>query len=94
MEFLFKSGFYGLTSVSTLALALFFLGNLFSETGPNKLILLVSGLTGSAILAWAIHLGHVQSQYLAGMGLAGAAVLVFGTMMLIGIFTFTNVHWQ
>jgi hypothetical protein len=95
MEFIAKIAFFGATTISTILLGIFFLGNLFTTVDSTKqIILLVSGLTASAMLAWAIRLGYFDGQFLAGFGFAVASVVVFAVMMIAGIFAFTNIHWQ
>lgn len=99
MSFLLKVAYYGVSALSAVVLAVFFLGNLFGpgrpgETWRHTAILLVSGVTGLGLLAWSIRVGHFQGQWLAGTGLAVAAAAVFGVMMLAGLLLFTRVHWQ
>jgi hypothetical protein len=77
----------------------FFLANLFGpkrpgETWRNTAVLLVSGVAGIGLLIWSMRVGHYRGQWLAGTGLAIAAVVVFGVMMFAGLLLFTRVHWQ
>lgn len=99
MDFLLKTTYYGVTALVTFAFGLFFLGSLFSDSGPtststHKLIFLVSGLCGLALFGWSVQLGHFSGHFLAGAGLAVLGLVVFGLLTLVGIFTFTNVHFQ
>jgi hypothetical protein len=95
MEFIAKIAYFGGTTVSIILLSIFFLGNLFTEQDSTKrIILLVSGLAASALLAWAVRLGYFDGHFLAGFGVAVASVLVFAFLMIAGIFAFTNIHWQ
>ncbi len=98
MEFIFKTGYYGVMTICTLLMCVFFLGNLVhsaaGDTWVNKLILLVSGTTGIVFLVWSVRIGHQSGQWLAGAGLAVLGVVLFGLMMLVGMFSFTKIHWQ
>ena len=99
MNFLLKVGYYGASAISALVLAVFFLGNLFGPSRPGETwrhtaILLASGATGIGLLVWSIRVGHVQGHWLAGLGLAVVAAVVFFGMMFGGTLLFTKVHWQ
>jgi len=98
MDFLLKIAFYGTGGISALVIAFFFLANLFgrspSETWVHKAIVFVSGATAIALLSWSYRLGHVQGLWLAGLGVAVAAVATYFVMMVGGMFLFTNVRWQ
>jgi len=98
-NFLLKIAFYGAAGISTLVIAFFFLANLFgssdpSETWVNRLIIFVSGVTAVALLVFSYRLGHGRNQWLAGLGVAVAAVVTYFVMMVGGLFLFTTVHWQ
>jgi len=99
MEFLLKSAYYGVSGVSSLIFAFFFLANLFESQGPNstlrhKAIFLASGLFAMALLGWSYRLGHFGEHWVFGMLLAMGALLAFALLTVAGIFLFTNVHWQ
>jgi hypothetical protein len=99
MEFLLKTAYYGVTGVSSLIVAFFFLANLFgtsnpSETWRHKVIILTSGLFAISLLAWAYRLGHFDGQWIGGLVLSIVAVLAFGLLALAGMFLFTSIHWQ
>lgn len=96
MDFLLKITYYGVTAIATLLLCIFFLGNLFTERGGSteKLILLVSGLTGTGFVVWSMIVGHGNGNWAMGIGLSVLGPVLFGLLMLIGLFSFTNIHWQ
>ena len=64
------------------------------DTWRHKLIVSVAASSGIALLYFGFRLGHQQSQWLAGLGLAVAALVVAGLLMFGGLLIFTKVHWQ
>lgn len=99
MDFLFKVAYYAATSVSAFVIAGLFLANLLGSPSPNetwrhKAILTVAAACGFALLYLGFRLGHQQSQWLAGLGMAVLALVVAGAVMFGGLMMFTNVNWQ
>ena len=99
MDFLFKVAYYAGTGVAGFIIAGLFLANLLGTPSPNetwrhKAILTVAAACGFALLYIGIRLGHQQSQWLAGLGMAALALIVGGVVMFGGLMMFTKVHWQ
>jgi hypothetical protein len=99
MDFLFKIAYYAASCVSGLIIAGLFLANLLgssppSETWRHKVILTVAAACGFGLLYMGFRLGHQQSQWLAGLGMAVLALVVGGAVMFFGLMMFTKVNWQ
>ena len=98
MDFLFKVAYYAAAAISSLIVFLLFLSGMFTksagETWRNKVIVLVAAGAGAALLFMSYRLGHQQSQWAAGLGMAVLALAVFAIIMFGGLLMFTKIHWQ
>lgn len=99
MDFLLKVLYYGVSAVGVLVFGLFFFGNLMDSSNPadtwvSRAVLIFSGVTGLSFLGWSFVAGHMGEQWVVGIGLAVAGMVVFGVMMLAGMLMFTNVKWN
>jgi hypothetical protein len=99
MTRLLKAAYYVAVGISALVIGFFFFANLLGaatpgETWVHKVVLLVGGLTGFALLAWALRVGHFRGRWLVGIVLACIAPPAFALVVAAGLLMFTTVHWQ
>jgi hypothetical protein len=96
---LLKAAYYVTIGISTLVIGFFFFANMLDTSSPgdtwvHKTVMLVGGLTGFALLGWALRAGHFRGRWVAGIALACIAPLAFALVVAAGLLMFTTVHWQ
>lgn len=98
MTFLLKIAFYALLCICSLISLFFLTAALFdNKPGSNlreKVSLTLAAVSALGLLYWAFRLGHQQGQWGYGLGVIVLAALAFGLIMLIGMLTAKNIHWQ
>ena len=96
-----KIAYYVLLGIFTLVGLFYFFATLLDlpqQTGTSQIresvIMLVASGTGLGMLFWAFRMGHQHSQWLAGLGMIGAAFLAFFILFIGGMLLFGKIHWQ
>lgn len=99
MDFIFKTAYYAATAISTLVIGFLFLANVFGkqaagDTWRAKAIATAAAGVGFGLLWLAVRLGHLEGQWLAGLGVAVAALVAAAIVMIGGLLLFTTVRWN
>ncbi len=97
MEFLLKTGYYGVAGICTFLVLFFSAANLADQGSRDVrhfLILLVSSAVALGLLGGSVYAGHMQGHWLTGILLAAGAVVLGGLLLLLLTLAFTQVHWQ
>jgi len=99
MEFLAKAAYYAGSVISGLLITFFFLSALFTPRPGGHgwretAVALAAAAVGYGLLALSFRLGHQAHHWLAGLGVAVAALAVAGAVLFLGLLMFGKVHWQ
>jgi hypothetical protein len=96
MEQVFKFAYYAGTAMASLVMGFFFLASMMDQSNSTaaRLVTLAAGATGFGLAYLGYRLGPAQGHWFAGLGLSVTAVFAAGLVMLLGMLTFTQTHWQ
>ncbi|MBK6993812.1 MAG: hypothetical protein IPH31_02390 [Lewinellaceae bacterium] len=97
MESTFKIIYYALLVISIIVSGFLLFSSLFSTASNDaqrgRIVLILASGSALGFLYWAYRLGHQQGQFGLGIGMVVSAIVVFGLVMLVGLFT-GKIHWQ